>query len=287
MNPPVKIICPYCYSPDLSMYLEGLSSSSAAGAMTMPSGNVDNNNMELKCNACGHTFKPGLGKLSQETETGNWQQPAFEHRPTSGQPNDALILSMANTQGKLAAIKYCCDTYGWGLKEAKDYVDRITEPGSASGSPASASPGAGTGMGPDPDAVIALLQSQGLLQAIKYVTANTGWNLSQGKGYVDRLTKERNVVVKKACFVATACYGDEDAPEVVRLRRYRDEVLSHSVAGRALIRTYYRLSPPVAAWIARSTGRRDWVRQYFLSPLLERIDRSLSPVTVRNNKEWK
>jgi len=247
------------------MYLEGLSSSSAAGAMTMPAGNVDNNNMELKCSACGHVFKPGQGKLSQEG--GNLQQPAFGSSPAPIHPNDAYILNMVNTQGKITAIKYCCDTYGWGLKESKEYVDRLTEPDHVSGTPGSMP----AGSGPDADAVIAILQSQGLLQAIKYVTTGTGWNLSQGKAYIDRLMKERNVVAKKACFVATACYGDEDAPEVVRLRRYRDEVLSGSVAGRAFIRAYYRLSPPLAAWIARSTSRRNWVRRCLLSPLMARI----------------
>ncbi|WP_162903122.1 CFI-box-CTERM domain-containing protein [Taibaiella koreensis] len=266
MNPPVKIICPYCYSPDLSMYLEGLSSS-AAGAMTMPSGNVDNNNMELKCNACGHVFKPGQGKLSQEA--GNWSASTPQSRPAVSGGDDAYVLSMVNTQGKLAAVKYCYDTYGWGLKESKEYVDRIATPHNASfqaATPADEN-------GPDPGAVATILQNQGLLQAIKYVTTATGWNLQQGKAYVDRLMKERNIAAKKACFVATACYGDEDAPEVVRLRRYRDEVLSWSVTGRVFIKTYYLLSPPMAAWIARSAHRKAWVRQYLLSPLLSRLDK--------------
>lgn len=264
MNPPVKIICPYCYSPDLSMYLEGLHGSQA-GAMSMPSGNVETNNTELKCNACGHIFKPAQGKLSQEaagTVTGG-----FSSNPAAG-ADDAYIRNIIHTQGKLSAVMYCKDTYGWGLQQAKDYVDRLTE--SSSNIPA---PAYQTNSGPDPDAVAALVQSQGLLAAIKFVTLNTGWNLQQGKSYVDRLIKERNLQPKKACFVATACYGDEDAPEVVRFRKYRDEVLIHAPAGRAFIHIYYALSPALASWIARSTQRRDWVKRYLLTPLLQRMEK--------------
>ena len=56
---------------------------------------------------------------------------------------------------------------------------------------------------------------------------------------------------KGGCFVATAAYGDYDAREVRVLRRLRDEVLQENAAGRAFIGFYYRVSPPLAAWIAR------------------------------------
>ena len=58
------------------------------------------------------------------------------------------------------------------------------------------------------------------------------------------------------CFVATAAYGDYDHPQVRLLRAFRDEVLAGSAMGRAFVRTYYRHSPPLAAWIARGDGRR-------------------------------
>lgn len=51
---------------------------------------------------------------------------------------------------------------------------------------------------------------------------------------------------KEGCYIATAVYGSYDAPEVMVLRKYRDEVLSKSVFGRLFIKTYYLLSPPVA-----------------------------------------
>lgn len=58
------------------------------------------------------------------------------------------------------------------------------------------------------------------------------------------------------CFIATAAYGDYDHPMVVVLRDFRDNTLAHFGLGRWLIRTYYDLSPPIAAFIAE----RPWAR---------------------------
>jgi hypothetical protein len=41
------------------------------------------------------------------------------------------------------------------------------------------------------------------------------------------------------CFVATAVYGDQYAPQVNALRGFRDEVLKKNALGRALVDFYY------------------------------------------------
>ncbi|PCE30281.1 cold-shock protein [Burkholderia ubonensis subsp. mesacidophila] len=51
------------------------------------------------------------------------------------------------------------------------------------------------------------------------------------------------------CFIASAVYGDYDAPEVLTLRAYRDGVLRTTKLGRWAIRTYYRTSPPLARFL--------------------------------------
>jgi hypothetical protein len=51
---------------------------------------------------------------------------------------------------------------------------------------------------------------------------------------------------KEGCYIATAVYGSYDAPQVMTLRRFRDDTLRNSAFGRWFIRTYYRLSPPIA-----------------------------------------
>jgi hypothetical protein len=51
---------------------------------------------------------------------------------------------------------------------------------------------------------------------------------------------------RKSCYIATAVYGSYDAPEVRILRRFRDEVLLKSNAGRKFVAFYYRHSPHYA-----------------------------------------
>jgi ribosomal protein L7/L12 len=268
MNGSVKIVCPYCYSPDLAMYMEGMNSTSG-GTLTMPAGNVDHNNMELKCKSCSRVFKSGEGKLFQES--GSLSQPQYQ--PTANQqvnPDEPQILSICNTQGKLAAVKYCVLTYGWGLKEAKTYVDNVI--GDVVKKPANASVESRI----DEGEVISIIQTHGKLNAIKFVRDNSGWSLKQAKDYVDGLSELPGITSgqKKGCFIATACYGDYNAPEVRLLRHYRDEVLQQSTFGRAFIQVYYTLSPPLANMLARSEKGKGLVRKYFLVPLLRFIQNS-------------
>lgn len=58
------------------------------------------------------------------------------------------------------------------------------------------------------------------------------------------------------CFIATAAYGSALHPKVNALRQLRDLYLMPNPLGRAFVGAYYRLSPPVANFIAR----HDWLR---------------------------
>lgn len=71
-----------------------------------------------------------------------------------------------------------------------------------------------------------------------------------------QLLKEAPAARAGMCFVATAACGDPFAPEVMVLSAFRDDVLSASGIGRAFIRLYYSVSPPVAAVIASSGALR-------------------------------
>ncbi len=72
-----------------------------------------------------------------------------------------------------------------------------------------------------------------------------------------------------SCFIATAVYGDYYAPEVIALRRFRDETLETSAPGRLFVTLYYRFSPPVAALLSRRRKLSAFVR-VFLNVLARR-----------------
>lgn len=63
------------------------------------------------------------------------------------------------------------------------------------------------------------------------------------------------------CFIATAIYGDFDAPEVISLRHWRDRVLSTTSIGRASIALYYLISPPIARYLATSPRLSSQIRK--------------------------
>jgi len=98
--------------------------------------------------------------------------------------------------------------------------------------------------------VYGMLDRQGIFHAVKISDAETGAVLANAGG----------------CFVATAACGRPDAPEVMRLRAFRDHVLAHRNWGRRLTRLYYRLSPTPAAWLTRHAWARPIVRGMLIQP---------------------
>ncbi len=64
---------------------------------------------------------------------------------------------------------------------------------------------------------------------------------------------------KKGCYVATCVYGSYDCPEVWVLRRFRDNVLDHSLFGKAFIKLYYLFSPIIVSVFGKSSFfKRFW-----------------------------
>ena len=62
------------------------------------------------------------------------------------------------------------------------------------------------------------------------------------------------------CFIATAAFGSDLAPEVATLRALRDAATSRSALAAAAVDLYYRSSPPLAQALARSLVGRALVR---------------------------
>ncbi|AXK67973.1 CFI-box-CTERM domain-containing protein [Burkholderia sp. IDO3] len=78
------------------------------------------------------------------------------------------------------------------------------------------------------------------------------------------------------CFIASAVYGDYDAPEVLALRGFRDNVLRTTKPGRWAIRTYYRVSPPLARFLHAHPKLAQRIK-----PVLDVVVRS-----VRRRPHW-
>ena len=78
------------------------------------------------------------------------------------------------------------------------------------------------------------------------------------------------------CFVATACFGSPEAPQVVVLRNFRDDVLMHREWGKWLTCLYYRISPAAAAFLRRHLHLRTLVRVLIVTPVVTLASRALA-----------
>jgi hypothetical protein len=92
----------------------------------------------------------------------------------------------------------------------------------------------------------------------------TGWD----KGGEVRFDEIGFFWVKGFCFIATAAYGTETASQLDILRDFRDQVLLKSALGLRFVEAYYRISPPVADFIAKSDFLRAIVREVLIDPVV-------------------
>lgn len=75
----------------------------------------------------------------------------------------------------------------------------------------------------------------------------------------------------EGCYIATCVYGSYDAPEVLMLRRFRDEILKKHVLERVFIRCYYAISPHLVKWF----GKSEWFHRFWrkrLDGMVERLN---------------
>ena len=68
------------------------------------------------------------------------------------------------------------------------------------------------------------------------------------------------------CFIATAAYGTPTAKQIDLLRQFRDVVLLRSTVGSRFVALYYRLSPPIANFIAANELFTTLVRELLVDP---------------------
>ena len=64
-------------------------------------------------------------------------------------------------------------------------------------------------------------------------------------------------------------YGDYNHPQVMELRKFRDEVLSKSFLGRNFIKIYYRFSPLLVEKLKNKPKTNEIIRS-FLNHLIKK-----------------
>jgi len=86
------------------------------------------------------------------------------------------------------------------------------------------------------------------------------------------------------CFIATASYG-ENSGEVGLLCDFRDKCLLTNPLGTAFVKAYYKLSPPIADFIAESEPLKAAVR-VALKPLVVIATNALDSDLAAENAPW-
>jgi hypothetical protein len=134
------------------------------------------------------------------------------------------------------------------------------------------------------DGVSVTINSTSMIRNEDYIIANTlnGENIADtSEDWPLVLTGPASVSLSKVveivllgfpspsgCFIATAAYGTPTAEQIDVLREFRDDVLLQSGMGSAFVNLYYRLSPPVARFIAGNEVLRTLVRELLIDPIV-------------------
>lgn len=93
-----------------------------------------------------------------------------------------------------------------------------------------------------------------------------------------------DVTTTAFCFIATASYG-ADSGEVGLLCDFRDKCLLTNPLGTAFVKAYYKLSPPIADFIAESEPLKAAVR-VALKPLVMIATNALDSDLAAQNAPW-
>ncbi len=76
-------------------------------------------------------------------------------------------------------------------------------------------------------------------------TAYSSTSTPRNTSYTSSYSSSRYSKKNEGCYIATMAYGNYDHPQVLFLRRYRDQILKSSTLGRLFIRCYYFVSPKI------------------------------------------
>ena len=107
------------------------------------------------------------------------------------------------------------------------------------------------------------------INKIKYICYWKDVRAAQAKSSAKQVGKTIGSATE-GCYIATMAYGDYNHPQVMELRKFRDQVLSKSFLGRNFIKIYYRYSPLLVKKLKNKPKTNKIIRS-FLNNLINTI----------------
>lgn len=100
-----------------------------------------------------------------------------------------------------------------------------------------------------------------------------GIQMPRFRVFLDLVSIEKKIRPKnkEGCFIATAVYEDYNAPEVLILRKYRDEILLKNVLGKQFVQAYYFISPSISRLINKSEFLKNVLKTPLISPFVKYV----------------
>ncbi|MCL4385168.1 MAG: hypothetical protein M1326_02495 [Cyanobacteria bacterium] len=105
------------------------------------------------------------------------------------------------------------------------------------------------------------------------IDMNIGLSFSEEIGAISKEQQaiKNNLQKRKYCYVATIIYKDINAPEVIKLRNWRDNVLCNNVFGKLIIKIYYSTGKYLAICINKSLVLKVIIK-YFLDKFINKLN---------------
>jgi len=103
-----------------------------------------------------------------------------------------------------------------------------------------------------------------VLSKLSYSQINKVKYICYWKEVSPMMASAKNIATQKskdACYVATMAYGSYEHPQVLELRKFRDEILAKTLAGRLFIKTYYFISPKLVMLLKDQKRLNTFIRK--------------------------
>lgn len=109
------------------------------------------------------------------------------------------------------------------------------------------------------------------VQILKKIAYSKKTSFTNAKRRALEELEKRGIKAKSECFIATAVYASPFAPDVIILKKFRDDTLLQFKTGRHMIDLYYRYSPSIAKLISTHNSLRFVMKYGLVEPFVKLI----------------